>query len=107
MRDGVSSNCFNCHVKITIHKSWAAGPVYCRRCGKDDKIGLDRYRSLPSFLEKQGCLSCGSDRLKINMDDQSYRITSICPKCRRIRHYGITGHELKSPITPFLEEVDI
>ncbi len=110
MKDGVSSNCFKCHVKITIHESWTDGPVYCRKCEEkntSDDLGLGRFRSLPSVIEKEGCLSCGSHQLKIELDDMSYRITSKCLKCRRIRVYGITGHEIKSPLAPFLEEVDI
>ncbi len=105
-KDMIRVNCQKCGVQKTIHKSWKDGPILCVKCeiGKD---GLDRFRLLPSLLRKEGCLSCGFKRLKIKVDKVSFYVTSRCSRCYRVRRYGINAHELRTRVTPFLEEVDI
>lgn len=111
MMDWVSANCFKCASHMTIHKNWATGPSICDKCSRGDNLGLDRFRYLPTHIRKEGCVSCGHKRLKLDINQKSFYITSSCPKCSRVRKYGIMGIELGMKVitdfTPFLEEVDI
>ncbi len=107
-KDMMKTKCGKCLTDMIIHKSWKDGPDECEDCRTRDSLGIERFRALPTRLKKEGCRYCGHYDLEIDVNTESYYITSRCPKCFKRRTYGITGFELgRTKLTPFMEDVDI
>ncbi len=110
-KDMIKTRCDKCLTDMIIHKSWKDGPDECEDCRTRDSLGIERFRALPTFIKQEGCLSCGHANLGIDVNTESFYITSSCPKCFKVRKYGISGFEfgikVRTELTPFMEDHDI